>query len=225
MISAKPRPSSPSRCSSGTNTSSNASSAVSDACQPSFSSVLARHALAALEHQERDRRRGPLAAGADGGDVEVRPHAVGDVRLGAVDEPAAVDPRRRACARRDVRARVRLGDRQRADLLAADRRRRASAPAAPRCRTARSAAWRCAMCAPIPAAVPPEPERASSSATPRRRPSRRPARTSARASRARASGRRPRSGTSAPPPTRRRAAAARPRRTRASRREAPRGAP
>ena len=64
-----------------------------------------------------------LVPGAHRGHVEVGPHAVGDVGLGAVDEPAAVDLRRARARARDVGARVGLGDRQRGDLLAPDRRR------------------------------------------------------------------------------------------------------
>ena len=137
-----------------------------------------------------------LVAGAHGGDVEVRAHAVGDERLGAVDQPAAVDRAGAGAQRGDVRAGVRLGDRQRADPLAADRGREPAllllrgAEAGDRRRGDR----RCARRSPPPrrrSRSAPAPRRA-----PRRRPSPRPARTSARASRARRAGRRRRSGTS-----------------------------
>ena len=58
----------------------------------------------------------------DGGHDEVRAHAVGDVGLLAVHHPAAVDRRGARAQRRDVRAGVGLGDRERPDPLAADRR-------------------------------------------------------------------------------------------------------
>ena len=54
MISLKPSLSSPSRFSSGTNTSSKLIVAVSEACQPSFSSVEELDALAAVDDQEGD---------------------------------------------------------------------------------------------------------------------------------------------------------------------------
>ncbi len=57
----------------------------------------------------------------DGGDDEVAADAVGDVGLLAVDDPAAVGGLRAGAQRRDVRACARLGDAERADLLAADR--------------------------------------------------------------------------------------------------------
>ena len=60
--------------------------------------------------------------GLDGGDDEVRAHAVGDVGLLAVDHPAAVDALGARGDRGDVGAGARLGDAERADLLAADRR-------------------------------------------------------------------------------------------------------
>ena len=107
-----------------------------------------------LERRARSRpRRGrstrnespwwpPSAGRLDRRHEEVRAHAVGDEDLRAVDEPAAVDALGARAQRGDVGAGVGLGDRQRADLLAADRRRQVALASAPRCRTSRSAASR-----------------------------------------------------------------------------------
>ena len=54
MISLKPSLSSPSRFSSGTNTSAKAIVAVSEACQPSLCSAEDCDALAAIDDQKRD---------------------------------------------------------------------------------------------------------------------------------------------------------------------------
>ena len=54
MISSKPSCSSPSRFSSGTKTSSKATVAVSDACQPSLSSLARGHALAGVDDEEAE---------------------------------------------------------------------------------------------------------------------------------------------------------------------------
>ena len=99
-----------------------------------------------------------VAAGPDRGHVEVGAHAVGDVRLGARDEPAAVDRDGARADRRHVGPRVGLGDGQRPDQLAAHRglepagpllgsaeaedrgRRDVDVRADPRCHAARPAA-------------------------------------------------------------------------------------
>ena len=166
MISLKPRSSSPSRCSRGTNTSSKASSAVSDARQPS---LLERARRARPRRARCTRNDRPSVAGAAGphrGHVEVGAHAVGDVGLGARDEPAAVDrlgARARApptsepasgsvMASAPISSPRTAGSSQRALLLGgaeAEDRRRARCGCARRC----------------PAATPPEPQRASSSAS------------------------------------------------------------
>ncbi len=94
--------------------------AVSDACQPSFSSLEEHDALAALDDHEGDAVVPALGGRLDGGDDEVGAHAVGDVGLLAVEHPAAVDSLGARAQRGDVRAGARLGDGERADLLAAD---------------------------------------------------------------------------------------------------------
>ena len=102
----------------------NESSPVSEECQPIFSSL--RHDLVAghvaLEDQERD----PLVAAAlgrlHGADEEVGADAVGDEGLGAVDHVAAVDLAGEGADRGDVGAGARLGDPERGDPLAGDRR-------------------------------------------------------------------------------------------------------
>ena len=142
-------------------------------------------ALAGLDHEERQRPVAGLRPRPHRGDVEVRAHAVGDERLGAVDDPAAVDALGARADGGDVGAGVGLGDRERRDLLAADRGRepalllRLGAERRERRRgdpDVRADARRRAR--------PSRRARAPRTA-PRRRPSRRPARTSARASRAR----------------------------------------
>ncbi len=55
-------------------------------------------------------------------DKEVGAHAVGDEGLGAVDDPAVVDTAGVSADRGDVRARARLGDPERRNPLALDRR-------------------------------------------------------------------------------------------------------
>jgi hypothetical protein len=55
-------------------------------------------------------------------DEEVGADPVGDEGLRAVDDVAAIDPLCRRAKRGDVRPRTRLGDPERADLLAGDRR-------------------------------------------------------------------------------------------------------
>ena len=63
-----------------------------------------------------------LRLGLDGADEKVRAHAVGDVRLGAVDDEAAVDALGPGPEGRHVRAGVGLGDAERADPRARDGR-------------------------------------------------------------------------------------------------------
>ena len=63
-----------------------------------------------------------LLAGLDRRDDEVSANAVGYVGLLAVDYPAAVDALRAGPQRGDIRAGARLGDAERTDELAADRR-------------------------------------------------------------------------------------------------------
>ena len=97
---------------------------MSEECQPSFSSF-ARHLVAghlALQDEEGDAvvaaRLGRIACA----DQEVGADAVGDEGLGAVDDVAVVDPAGRRGDPGYVRPGPRLGDPQRADLLAGDPR-------------------------------------------------------------------------------------------------------
>ena len=76
----------------------------------------AGHAL--LEHEEREAVVAALLRRLHGGHVEVRAHAVRDERLGAVHDVLAVLAARERLQARDVGAGARLGDRERADLLA-----------------------------------------------------------------------------------------------------------
>ena len=84
-----------------------------------------------------------LRGGLDRGDVEGRAHAVGDVGLLAVDDEAAVDALGPRGDRRDVRARARLGDGQRGDLLAGDGRREVAALLVLGAELPDRRAWRC----------------------------------------------------------------------------------
>src|SRR5271166_1736851 len=78
-------------------------------------------ALAAVDDEEGDAVVPALAGCLGSGDDEVRAHAVGDVGLLAAQHPAAVDALGAGGDGCHVRAGARLGDGQRADLLAADR--------------------------------------------------------------------------------------------------------
>src|SRR5205823_2424612 len=62
-----------------------------------------------------------LGRGLHGGDDEVGAHAVGDVRLLAVDEKTVLEALGTRAQGGDVGAGAGLGDAERADLLAADR--------------------------------------------------------------------------------------------------------
>ena len=109
---------------SGTRTSWKASSAVSDACIPSFSSFFSRITPGGV-HVDDEQREAVVArvrVGLGHEHDEVRAVAVGDVGLGAVDHPlVAVAHGARADAL-DVGAGVGLGDAEAGDLLALDRR-------------------------------------------------------------------------------------------------------
>ena len=165
MISLKPSSSSPSRFSSGTNTSSKAISAVSEACQPSLSSLMA---LTPGSPRSTSRNEMPVVAALAASSctavtMKSRAHAVGDERLRAVDHPAAVDALGARAQRGHVGAGVGLGDAQRADRLAGDRRHQVAllllVGAELPDRRRGDAGVRAE-----PAASPPEPQRASSSA-------------------------------------------------------------
>ena len=136
--------------------------AVSEACQPSFWSFEETDALAAVDDQEGDAVVAALRGRLDGGHDEVGAHAVGDVGLLAVDHPAAVGGLGAGARRGDVGARAGLGDAERADLLAADRRHEIALLLIlePNFQIGGVAML---TCAPSPAAVPAEPIRAISS--------------------------------------------------------------
>ena len=85
---------------------------MSEACQPSFSSLDELHALAAVDDQEGDAVVAALLRGLHGRDHEVRAHAVGDVGLLAVHHPAAVNPLGLRAQRGHIGAGVGLGDRR-----------------------------------------------------------------------------------------------------------------
>ena len=78
------------------------------------------HPLLTVDDQKGDAVVASLLRGFHGGHDEMGAHTVGDVGLLAVDHPPAVDARGARAQRGDVRARVRLGDRKRADPLPAD---------------------------------------------------------------------------------------------------------
>ena len=101
--------------------------AVSEACQPSFSSLEALTPSPASTMRKLRPWWPPSRRRLDRGDVEGRAHAVGDVGLLAVDDVAAVDALGARGDRRDVGARARLGDGQGGDLLAGDGRRQVAA--------------------------------------------------------------------------------------------------
>ena len=96
--------------------------AVSEACQPSLCSAEDSTPSPRSTIRKEMPWWPPSCGRLDGRDDEVRAHAVGDVGLLAVDHPAAVDALGARAQRRDVRAGARLGDAERADQLAADRR-------------------------------------------------------------------------------------------------------
>ena len=76
---------------------------------------------ALLDHQQRNPRRA-RAAGAHRGDDVVGAHPGGDVGLGAVDDVVVAIQHRRGAQMPDVGTAAGLGDGQRADLLAGQRR-------------------------------------------------------------------------------------------------------
>ena len=96
----------------------------------------------ALEDQERDPVVAALGRRLHRADEEVGADAVGDEGLRAVDDPAAVDLLGVGPDPGDVGAGAGLGDPERGDLLALDRRPQQALASARRCRTSRSAASR-----------------------------------------------------------------------------------
>ena len=136
----------------------------------------------ALEDQERDAVVAALLGGLDRADEEVGADAVGDEGLGPVDDVAAVDRPRVGADAGDVRAGAGLGDPERADLLALDRRDQEALVllGGPELEDRRESRCRCG--------------RRARRRPRRRRPSRRAPRSRRRRGRSRRPGRRARSG-------------------------------
>ena len=101
----------------------------------------------------------PVVAARLGGlgraDEEIGADAVGDERLRAVDDVAAVDPAGEGADPRDVGAGARLGDPERGRSSRRGSPGAGSARAARGCRSGRSVGWRCRCERPAPRPTPP----------------------------------------------------------------------
>ena len=148
----------------GTATSSSAISAVSDECMPSFSSWReTEHAgQRRVDDEQRDAAVAGVGIGLHDEREEVRACSVRDEHLAAVDAPDVAVADAPRPDRGDVGAGVGLGDRDRPDLLARDRR------ASQRSRWSSVPKWASAgvamsVCTEIAIGIAPAPQRASSS--------------------------------------------------------------